>query len=154
MNLRCGFSLAAVAFCVGASALADASSHIPAAAEPTIRCIHRALKSDRAVQSVDLYSIDESRFAVEFGFRNKTGRVVVSDIELLIDAERSVTEGGPVTETNLIPRGISEETAAEAGDLETRLDLRSKCHFDTALDDLYPGPTARAGWLRIGWPKE
>jgi hypothetical protein len=106
------------------------------------------LKSDSAVQSVDLYSIDGFRFAVEYGFRNKDNRSVVSDIELIIDADE------PVTQTDRIPREISQETATEAEELESRLDLNSKCHLRTVFDNLLPEPKARTDWLRMDWPRK
>jgi hypothetical protein len=106
------------------------------------------LKSDSAVQSVALYSIDGFRFAVEYGFRNKDNRAVVSDIELIIDADE------PVTQTDRIPREVSQETATEAEELESSLDLSSNCHLTTAFDNLFPEPKARADWLRMDWPKE
>jgi hypothetical protein len=147
MNRRWRLLFAAVSFGVGASALADALPDIPTAAMPTVKCIYRVLKSSTTIQSVSLYSIDGFRFAAEYVFRNKADQVVVSDIELLIDPN------GSVTETDKIPREISEETANEGEDLESKLDLNSKCHLAAALDNLLPEPRARADWRRIDWPK-
>src|ERR1051325_7054788 len=115
---------------------------IPTAAIPTVRCIHRVLKSSSAVKSVSLYSIDGFRFAIEYAFRNKDGRVVVSDIEFF-------DLGGTVTVGDRIPREVSMETPDEAQRLESQLDLTAKCHLQGAFDNLLPQPKARADWQQI-----
>jgi hypothetical protein len=119
---------------------------IPTAAIPTVQCIHRVLKSSCAIQSVTLYSLDGIRFATEYVFRNKNSQAVAYDIELIIEAN------GTVTETDKIPREVSKETADGAQDLESKLDLLSQCHIGTAFDNLIPGLKARAEWRKIDWP--
>jgi len=128
------------------SGLADAPPAVPALTVPTIQCIHRVLKASRSVESVSFYSIDGSRFAVEYVFRNKDNQAVTFDMELIPEKD------GSVFETNKVPREISQETMTEAETLESRLDLPSKCHFSGALDDLIPEPKARADWREIDWP--
>ena len=148
MNYRWAILFATVSLCIGSAALARDLPDIPLAARPTVSCIHRVLKSGSVVQSVSLYSIDEDRFAAEYVFRNKDGQFVTSDIEFFIDEE------GSVTETDKVPREVSEETMREAEDLESKLNLHSKCHLTAAFDNDIPGPKARADWQRMDWPKE
>lgn len=128
----------------GSPAMAAPAPSVPAAAIPTIQCIHRALQSSSAVQSISLYSIDDFRFAVEFSFRNKAGRIVVSDIEFF-ELDGAVIIGDKV------PREVSVETASEGQEL---VDLDSICHLNGGFDNLLPQPNARADWQRIDWPNE
>jgi hypothetical protein len=142
------FFFAFASFGVGGFAMAAPPlPAIPTAAIPTVQCIHHVLKSSSAVQLVSLYSIDNVRFAAEYVFRNKDDRAVVSDIEFFVREDS-------VTETDLIPREVSMATAAEAQDLETKLDLVSKCHLNVSLDNLLPQPKARAEWQKIEWPSD
>jgi|GEM_PF-2750915 len=110
-----------------------------------VRCIYGVLKSSDEVQSISLYSIDGFRFAIEYAFRNKGGRVVVSDLEFF---------GESTYLTDKIPREISQDTTYEAQALERRLNLNSKCHLRYSLDNIYPQPKARADWQRMDFPKE
>jgi len=135
--------LAAILF--GAPAIAAPEPSFPAGAIPMVRCIYGVLKSSDEVQSISLYSIDGFRFAIEYAFRNKGGRVVVSDLEFF---------GESTYLTDKIPREISQDTTYEAQALERRLNLNSKCHLRYSLDNIYPQPKARADWQRMDFPKE
>lgn len=139
------FYLAVALSSVGGFAMADSLPAVPASVIPTAQCVHRVLESSSAIQSIDLYSIDGFRLAAEFVFRNKAGQAVVSDIEFF-------ELGGSVTEGDKIPREISRATVIEARDLESKLDLVSKCRLKPAFDNLLPPPKARAGWRKIDWP--
>jgi hypothetical protein len=130
---------------IGSSVFSATLPRVPASAVPTIECIRTALKSDSPVQSVSLYSIDGTRFAIEYVFRAKDGHFTVSDIELFTDTK-------PVMQTDEVPRELSEETMNEAYDLEMKLDLHSKCKLDSVLDNAIPQPAARSAWQRIEWP--
>ena len=143
-RLRILFALTSLG--VGLPAMADPVPSLAPAAIPTVRCIHRALKSSSAVQSVSLYSIDGFRFAIEYAFRNKDGQIVASDIEFFV-------LGGTVTVGDKIPREVSTEAASEAQDLESKLDLASSCHLQYSLDNLLPWPKARADWQKMDWPR-
>lgn len=145
MNKRWRILLAVILCGAAAPAVAAPAPNLPAAAIPTVQCIYRVLKSSSAVQSVSLYSIDGYRFAIEYAFRNKDGRVAASDIEFF---------GGSAIVTDKIPREISMETADEAQALEAKLGLTSKCRLHYAFDNLYPQPRARADWQRMDFPKE
>jgi len=147
MRCRRSVFLAVVVFLGSESVLADPLPALPIAAMPAAQCIHRVLKSSSAVRSVDLYSIDGDRFAVEYVFRNKDNQAVVSDIEFF-ELNGSVIQG------DKIPREVSMETASEAQDLESKLDLVSKCHLHPAFDNLLPPPKARIDWQEIGWPND
>ena len=131
---------------VGFPAMAAPVPSLAPAAIPTVQCIHHALKSSSAVQSVSLYSIDGFRFSIEFAFRNKDGQIVVSDIEFFV-------QGGTVTVGDKVPREVSMETASEAQDLESKLDLTSSCHLQYSFDNLLPWPKARADWQKMDWPR-
>lgn len=126
--------------------MADPLPVIPSKAISAVECVHRVLKSSSAVQSVDLYSIDGTGFAVEYVFRNKDNHAAAYDIELFIETD------GSVTETDKIPREVSQETMNEAQDLESKLDLLSKCRLSAVLDNLLPGPKRRADWRHMNWP--
>ena len=145
MKLPSRFYLAVALSSVSGFAMADSLQAVPPTAIPAVKCVHRILETSSAVQSVDLYSIDGFRFATEFAFRNKAGQAVVSDIEFF-------ELGGSVAEGDKIPREISRATAIEATDLESKLDLVSKCHLNPAFDNLLPLPKARAEWRKIDWP--
>lgn len=120
---------------------------IPTKLVPTVQCIYSVLKSSGAVQSLSLYSIDDFRFAVEYGFRNKDDQDVVSDIEFF-------DLGGSVTKGDKIPREVSRGAANEANEMETKLGLLSKCGLNSAFDNLLPQPKARTDWQKIDWPSE
>jgi hypothetical protein len=135
--------LAAILF--GAPAIAAPEPSLPAAAIPMVRCIYGVLKSSNEVQSISLYSIDGFRFALEYTFHTKGGRVVVYDLEFF---------GEDTYLTDKIPREISQDNADEAQALERRLNLNSKCHLRYSFDNIYPQPKARADWQRMDFPKE
>jgi hypothetical protein len=121
-------------------------SSIPASAIPTVKCLRDVLKSSSEVQSVSLYSIDGFRFAVEYVFRGKNGQTAVFDDEMFKDSDGSVVEG------DQIPREISDESANEAQDLETKLDLQAKCHLEYIGDGILPEQPARSDWRKLDWP--
>ena len=146
-DLQLGAIFVAIFLCTTIQAAVGQVPSVPAVAIPVVQCMHRLLKSSNEVQSVDLYSIDGFRIAVEYAFRNEEGAVVVSDIELL-PLGRSVDEG------DKIPREVSLKTAGEGQDLEQKLGLASKCHYSFSFDNLLPQPKARADWQKLDWPKE
>jgi hypothetical protein len=123
------------------------ASSIPASAIPMVKCMRDVLKSSSAVQSVSLYSVDGFRFAIEYVFRDKNGQAAVFDDEMFIeDSDGSVTAG------DKIPREISEKSMNEAEDLETKLGLETKCHLESAMDNILPQPPARSNWRKLAWP--
>jgi hypothetical protein len=132
---------------VGAPEGVDAATAFDVALQPTVRCIYGVLKSSNKVRSVSLYSVDGSRFAIEYAFRNKENQLVVSDIEFF-------GSDAPFTATDKIPREVSMEVANEAQELERKLNLNSKCGLRYEFDNLYPEASARADWEKIGWPWE
>jgi len=137
-----------ISFSAGTITATDSSPSISPATLPTIKCIYHILKSSGAVQSVNVYSIDETRIGIEHAFRNKDNQVVVFDIELLSLPGRSVVA------SDKVPREISEKTMNDAQNFESKLDLNSKCHLTWVFDNLIPSPRARADWRTIDWPNK
>jgi hypothetical protein len=115
----------------GSHAIARAANHIPAAAKSTLECTYGVVKSDPSVQSVDAYAIDDFRFAIEYTFQDG-GYRAAADIVLT----------GPLADGHISYEGTLPDEQSENN-------LRSKCHIESAFDNLRPRPKPRQEWRWI-----
>jgi len=130
------------------TALAGPQTTIPAPILPTVKCIYSALKTSDAVQSVDVYAIDDFRFGFEYVFKGRDGKPAVSYVELV------GLSGGSAFLGDKIPREVPEQVMMEGSELESNLHLSQKCHLYDAFDNISPEPTARVTWRRIDLPED
>jgi hypothetical protein len=136
---------AALAIGVLNVASADTSPSIPVTAIPTVKCVYGLLKSSPAVQSVDVYVIDEFRSAVEYRFKGKDGDVIIADLRLLASP-------ADVTYEITIPRDEPQKAEWESTEFLSSLNVSSKCPVSPAFDSVVPGPKPRAEWQHMDWP--
>lgn len=111
---------------------------------PTIKCLHDLFGSSPAVQTADLYVIDEARLAIEYRFRSHSGNVITDDLMLLALPSTNMTY-------DVVSRGKPQ---AEGFDAAFVFDLieSSKCRLSPVFDDSIPGPKPRAKWQHVDWP--
>lgn len=147
MNWRCASLVAALVVSVGNSANADALPDIPSATIPTVNCIYHLLKSNGAIQSVDVYAIDDVRSAVEYRFKGKDGNVIIADLMLLTVSPR-------VTYDIAILKNEPQEAGWQSTEFLSNLNVSSKCHIAPAFDSLMPPPSPRTEWRLIDWSKQ
>jgi hypothetical protein len=122
---------------------ADTRPTIPAPAIPAVKCLHGLFDSSQAVQSAELYVIDQLRSAIEYRFVGKNGKVITADLMLLASTRP--------TYDITIQRPEPEAAGWEALDFFTSLNASSKCRLSAASDSLIPGPKPRAEWQHIDW---
>lgn len=147
MNWRCASLVAFLLLSVGSAAIADAPPGIQSGTIPTVNCIYHLLKATRAVQSVDVYAIDEIRSALEYRFKGKDGNDIIADLML----------EGPAADVSYdvtIPQNEPQEAGWESTEILSALHVNSKCHVSPAFDSLMPPPSPRPEWRRIDWSNQ
>jgi hypothetical protein len=146
MRWHCVPLAGALVVSVGNAANAAAPPGISSATIPVVNCAYHLLKTNPAVQSVDVYAIDDSRSAVEYRFRGKDGNVIVADLMLAAHGE--------VTYDITMPRNESQEAGFESAEFLSSLGLSSKCNVAPVFDSVMPLPSPRADWRRIDWSNQ
>ena len=138
--------IAVLALGVGITPAVGQPPEISPAAMPALKCVYGLLQSYAAVQSVDAYAVDGLRSAIEYSFRDRDGRIVISDIML-----SGVSIDGALTYSGVPHLRDSQKTIGMEMDFlrSVSADLRSKCHVTPALDDLLPEPKSRPQWRRV-----
>lgn len=121
-------------------------SEIPATAIPTVKCVYDLLKASPAVQSADVYVIDDVRSAVEFRFNGKDSKIIIADLMLLAG---SPSKAYDMTYDIKIARNEPQAAGWESTGFISSLMVSSKCRVTPAFDDLIPGPEPRADWQQI-----
>lgn len=113
---------------------------IPQNHKAPLRCIYGILKANQAIRSINLYTLDSFRSAIEFTRLNKQGHISTRDIML-----SGVLNDG----TTLYSFGLPVEDQ-ENWQFDSSLadQLNSACRLSPAFDNLLPAPPARAKWLR------
>jgi hypothetical protein len=129
----------------GVAAGVDQSSEMPATTKPALICIYRLLKSDAEIQSVEAYRVDGFRFALEYVFKDKDGRLVTSDIVL-----SGVSDNNNAYEVS-IPDNKPDYMGWESVEFLSKRfpQLDTTCRVSSAFDNLIPYPKPRAEWVRV-----
>jgi hypothetical protein len=124
---------------------ADTAPEIPASVRTALKCIYLLLKSNSQFQSVDVYSVDDFRSALEFTIRGKDGHDLTSDILL------SGPFGGATTWSLVTLHGETTAQGFEELDSLTKSfpGWDSSCNLKPAADNLLPQPKPRSEWRRL-----
>lgn len=126
-------------------ATANPQPRLPASTVTAIKCMYPAMRAIPAIQSLEVYAIDNHRSAIEYGFRDSDGETVVDDLVLLDGDDVLIGDKGPPT------RPPSKTDAAN--DFRIGLsNIVSKCNIGSALDNVVPQPKPRQEWVRVNWP--
>lgn len=127
-------------------ATASPQAVLDASNAAAIRCMYPLIKANPAIQSLEVYAIDRFRSAIEYGFRDNDGQLVVDDLVLLGGGSQvAIGDKGPRT------RPPSKSDAAN--DFTMKLSaVATKCNVTCALDNVYPGPKPRNEWQRVDCP--
>lgn len=139
-------TLAALLLRAGDTALANNGAQIQEGSIPAVSCAHLLLKSNPAVQSVNLFVVDEHRSAIEFRFKGKAGNLITADL--------MISHGSDTMYDISIPENEPEAAGWESTDFVSSLKLSSKCYLTPAFDSVMPGPKPRAEWQQVDWPIE
>jgi hypothetical protein len=125
-----------------------ASPRLPTAGVSILHCAYHLLASNEAVLSVDAYARDDFRSAIEYRFRDKKGRVVVSDIGFM------TLENGTTYD------GVSFHDERTKADLDEGdffwivVGYMGKCHVKDVGDLMLPEPKPRRQWRWVDLSKE
>jgi hypothetical protein len=124
-------------------AAAGSPSEMPSAAITTLKCVYRVLASNSEITSVEAYTVDGFRFALEYRFRGKDGHQEVSDL-MISGANYSYP----------ILHNESREVIGQEMDLAMKIRdrLKSDCHVSPAFDNMLPAPKERAEWQPLDLP--
>lgn len=126
-------------------ATASPQAVLDASNATAIRCMYPLIRANPAIQSLEVYAIDRFRSAIEYGFRDNDGQVVVDDLVLLAGTQVAIGDKGPRT------RPPSKSDAAN--DFRMKLSgVATKCNVTWAFDNVYPGSKPRNEWQRVNWP--
>lgn len=121
---------------------ACSQSKIATATIPAVECVYRLMRSDPAIQSVDVYAVDRFRSAIEYRFRDKEGELT---------ADLVLTGWKPGRSTFYMPGSKSARSSFREGEFISKLNLQ-RCPLSPAFDDLEPPPKPRDEWRQVNWP--
>ena len=113
---------------------------------PAVECVYRLMKSDPAIQTVNVYAVDKFRSAIEYSFRYKDGEHTADLVFSGWGHGRSRFYMSATRE--------SPQTSSREYEILSNLNLPYKCPAVPAFDNAEPTPKPRDDWQRVTWPSQ
>jgi hypothetical protein len=113
-----------------------------------VMCVFRILQSNPRFQSINAYSVDEFRSALEYTTHSDDGRDIITDIMVSgPQIQRSFTWSVVALHGETTEQGFRELEILD----KSLPGWYSSCNLKPVADNRIPGPKPRSEWRPITW---